>query len=304
MIKLVGLFLGVLFIFMISCKSQLSIQQDLSGFNDKLDGKIVEQVIYDLDSPVKDNIEIYQIQYLSDGLKVVAFIIKPKKIIGQLPVIIYNRGGNSDFGKIDDQRLMGFSYIAHQSGMVVIASQYRGTNPGEGKDEYGGKDVNDVLNLIPLIQSLSFTDTNNIFMIGNSRGGIMTYRAIQEGFKINAAIVMSSPSDLTKWYNERETMLKNVLKELIGGSPIDLPVEYQKRSVINWYDKLNVPLLIFHGENDQRVNYLHAKILSEEMEKANIEHKFILYPDDDHGLSKNRQNVDREIKMWIDKYRK
>ena len=33
---------------------------------------------------------------------------------------------------------------------VVVTNQYRGNDEGEGKEEFGGKDINDVLNLIPV----------------------------------------------------------------------------------------------------------------------------------------------------------
>ena len=41
---------------------------------------------------------------------------------------------------------------------MVVASQYRGNAGGEGKEEFGGKDVNDVLNLLPLLESLPKAD--------------------------------------------------------------------------------------------------------------------------------------------------
>jgi len=46
-----------------------------------------------------DSIEMNWITYLSDGLKVSGLLVKPK-IPGNYPCIIYNRGGNRDFGKL------------------------------------------------------------------------------------------------------------------------------------------------------------------------------------------------------------
>jgi len=118
-------------------------------------------------------------EYLSDGLRVVGLIVKPKKE-GKYPVVIYNRGGHMEGGKIDVKELLGLSMFARQE-YVVIASQYRGNDGGEGKEEYGGADINDVLNLIPLAKSLPFTDGDRIVMYGASWGGLMTYLAIKGG---------------------------------------------------------------------------------------------------------------------------
>ena len=54
---------------------------------------------------------------------------------------------------------------------MVLASQYRGNDGGQGKEEFGGSDINDVLNLIPLAESISFMNADRIVMLGFSRGG-------------------------------------------------------------------------------------------------------------------------------------
>lgn len=84
--------------------------------------------------------ECRRITYLNDGLKVVGFIWKPQDTAGkQFPLIIFNRGGNREFGKLTPWFHLGFyAYVSH--GFVVIASQYRGNDGGEGREEYGGVD--------------------------------------------------------------------------------------------------------------------------------------------------------------------
>jgi len=48
------------------------------------------------------------------------------------------------------------------------------------------------MNIIPLVKSLGFIDMNNLFMYGESRGGMMTYQAIKRDFPVNAAAVLST----------------------------------------------------------------------------------------------------------------
>ncbi|HEV8487233.1 MAG TPA: hypothetical protein VGV87_27040 [Blastocatellia bacterium] len=49
--------------------------------------------------------ECLRIKYMSDGLKVVGFIWKPKNTEGKkLPLIIVNHGGNSETGKLTPGR--------------------------------------------------------------------------------------------------------------------------------------------------------------------------------------------------------
>src|SRR5687768_5367274 len=106
--------------------------------------------------------ECQTIKYISDGLKIAGFIWKPKNTAGKkFPLVIVNRGGNPTLGILTPQ---SFYYPYVTSGFVVIGSQYRGADGGDGKDEFGGEDVNDVLNLIPLARSLGYVDMNNVFM--------------------------------------------------------------------------------------------------------------------------------------------
>jgi dipeptidyl aminopeptidase/acylaminoacyl peptidase len=90
-----------------------------------------------------------RIAYRSGGLRIVGFIYKPKHTTGRkLPAIIFNRGGTADFGAIEPEELVTFYFWAKE-GFVVLASNYRGGGGSEGVDEWGGRDVDDVMNLMP-----------------------------------------------------------------------------------------------------------------------------------------------------------
>ena len=130
-----------------------------------------------------NNINIYAITYLSDGLKVKGFLVKPKKE-GKYPCVIYNRGGNRNFGSLKIAHgVFTLGRLANE-GYVIIASQYRGNEGGEGQEEFGGKDVNDVTNLIDVVKEIPEADSTRIGMYGWSRGGMMTYLALTKTDKI------------------------------------------------------------------------------------------------------------------------
>ena len=275
----------------------LYIQQDISVLKGR-NGEIVEQKQLRLDSEFKDRIDCYKIRYLSDGLEVVGFIFKPKKSDSKLPVLIFNRGGNREYGKIQKRGLKYLSSIASNN-YVVLASQYRGNDGGQGREQFGGTDVNDVLDLIPLAKSLQFTDSNNIFMLGYSRGGMMTYLALKYGAQINAAVVVSGMTDIWRWYEERDDV-RYLLGQLVG---LDLE-EYHKRSVVYWPEKINVPLLIMHGKRDNKVNYKQSAELSKKLKELGKDHELIFFPKGNHGLTKNKPERDAKIFEWFDKYKK
>ena len=118
---------------------------------------------------ILDSTKVSRIVYLSDGLQVEGFVAEPKKS-GKYPCIIFCRGGGGEFTPIDIFTLTLLSEFASK-GYIVIASQYRGMPKCEGLDEFGGKDVNDVLNLIPILEKWQNADATKIGMYGVSRGG-------------------------------------------------------------------------------------------------------------------------------------
>ena len=155
------------------------------------DGKLIDDVVMEFretalaqietDFPgtrdILKSVQLHHITYLSDGLKVKGYLAAPKKG-GRLPCVIFNRGGNREFGALRSGRAAALLGRVANWGYVVVASQYRGNDGGEGREEFGGADVNDVLNLMPLLQSWPQADASRIGMYGWSRGGMMTYLAL------------------------------------------------------------------------------------------------------------------------------
>lgn len=293
--------------------------QDLSMLKNS-NGKIVKIEYYDFDKNIEEKLHeleqenykkgfdflqkhynYYRMEYLSDGLKVVGFIVKPKKE-GKYPVIIYNRGGHKEIGKID---VKGFAYLTTlaEKGYVVIASQYRGNDGGEGKDEFGGTDVNDVLHLVSLAKSLPFTHADQIVMCGGSRGGLMTYLAIKEGADIKAAVVYCGVTDLIQSYNESYHGMKDELEDMIGGTPEEKKEEYIKRSAYYWPEAINTPVLIIHGKYDFNVRVSQAEKLAERLKELNKTYKLIIY-NSDHNLNflSTNEELHQEMFNWFDKY--
>ncbi len=263
------------------------------------DGKLVNlKPIYS-----DDKIEIHDITYMSDGLKVKGCLAQPKAP-GIYPATIWNRGGNREYGLVRPLVLRPYA----KNGYIAVASQYRGNGGGEGREEFGGADVNDVLNLIPLLKSMPNVAADKIGMGGYSRGGMMTYIALKEQTlrgtdDIKAACTVGGVSDLFITAKERRDMLTNVLIPLIGGGPSKMPEEYEARSAVYWADKINVPLLIQHGETDWRVSVEQTQKLAQELYKHGKIYKLTTYPGDDHGLSGHNGGLP-EILAWLDHYLK
>lgn len=262
-------------------------------------GHIVSVMKVSVDDQYKNTIEAYRIEYLVDGLRVVGFIVKPKKKNEErLPILIYNRGGNREYGKIDEERLVRLASYASKK-YIVLASQYRGNDGGEGKEAFGGEDVRDIFALSTLADKLPYADCRRKVMFGHSRGGMMAYICIKLGIDIKAAAVVGAPSNL--FHRPQAFPMERVHSELIGNKESE-KWKFEDRSAIYWPEKITIPLLIQHGEKDSRVAVEDSIELAKLLTEHKKEHKLIVYPDGNHKLSNYESERDQEIFKWFEKY--
>ncbi len=281
------------------------------------------------------NVEVFKIQYKSgeDQLRIHGYLVIPKGI-GNAPCVIYNRGGNNkddynstgddDFGHMNDQ--FACNVLADvalrngediQGGFVVIASQYRGFGQDGGQhptdvDEFGGRDVEDVLNLIKLLDNFESgayrrtvdrgvnppvnlagsIDPSRIAMFGWSRGGMMTYLALRrlrersQQHKIKTAIVGAGLADLFDSEMRRPGLATGVHQPLIPCYDDNRHQVLKDRSAVFWADQLprDIPILLLHGTADSAVDISQARRMYVELHRHTREHAAIFVEGVDHGF--------------------
>jgi dipeptidyl aminopeptidase/acylaminoacyl peptidase len=280
------------------------------------DGRIISQASYHIaDSSIKqwqktvpdlssilNSINIYSIAYSSDGLKVTGYFSEPKKE-GKYPVIIYNRGGNRNFGALSDGQIIRILSIVSSWGYICIASQYRGNGGGQGREEFGGEEVHDILNLIPCLNAIKKADTSRIGMWGWSRGGMMTYLALTKTNKIKAAVVSSGMADAFETTKRRPEM-DTVFSELAPGYFLNRDSVLRARSAVYWVDKIcsTTPLLIITGSADWRVSADEQMEMVDTLYKLKRPVRFQLFEGGQHNLSEFFNEVNETTKLFFDKY--
>lgn len=252
----------------------------------------------------KENLTCENIRYKVGEALVYGFVIKPKNITGKIPTIIYNRGGNGNYGAVIFGSMFGELFPLADRGFVIIGSQYRGTFTDNTKlDEFGGEDVNDVVALMDVLPQVKGADVNRIGMYGFSRGGMQTHLAVKKMPYIKAIAIGAGDVDAKKELDFRPEM-ENVYKLRIPNYAADKEAQLANRSVITWADRLSrdMPILLFHGELDKRVSVENSKSFSKALDEYKIPHKLVLYKDDNHNLFKNRDAVLTELETWFKTY--
>lgn len=241
--------------------------------------------------------EYFALTYWSDGLRVRGFLGRPRTA-GPFPAVIFNRGGSREFGALQGWEIVPFV----EAGFVAAASQYRGNAGSEGAEELGGSDVADVLALLPLLARMPQVDSARVGMVGISRGGMMTYRALAEesrrgSHRIRAAATVGGLADLEDSLAHRAE-LRFAWAPLLGGGPDIAPAALRARSAVQWASAIEAPLLLLHGEADDRVSAEQSRRLAALLRASGRPVRLVIYPGDDHALSGSRYGLP-EILAWL-----
>ncbi len=251
-----------------------------------------------------DKVNVLRMAHISDGLFITGLMATPKKE-GKYPVILYNRGGNQDYGILFVSTLINVMAHIASEGYIVVASNYRGNSRGEGTEQFGGDDINDIANLIKSMGEIEKADTSRVGLLGVSRGAMMNYLTLKENYtsNIKAVINIGGITDLETTI-KYHPQIEDVANELIPDFKNNRKSEIEKRSAVYWANKLptSVPILILHGMKDEHVNYSQIPPFTNELDKYNIPYNCVSFKNGNHGIKEYETKVNELIKNWFERY--
>ncbi|WP_445710748.1 alpha/beta hydrolase family protein [Flavobacterium sp.] len=247
-----------------------------------------------------DSLSIENLTYPSfDSLKIKGYLIAPKNQSKKYPIIIFNRGGNGNFGIVNNQFILKFLSKIASKGYIVIGSQLRGSDGSEGNDEFGGKDIKDVESILNIAKTLKISDTTKIFQIGWSRGGITNFHLLKKTKSIKATVNIAGPSNLLNtnrkiMYKVYANRIRNYEKDSVFFTNKVSPI-FQIDSILNKRTKF----LLIHGTNDKSVNYSDSVELKTKLEESNYSPKLITIENGEHNLFEQLDHIVDSIIEWF-----
>lgn len=243
---------------------------------------------------------LWQFTYPSDGLTVGAYVYAARTPAAKKsPVIVFNRGSFVRQGFAGEMLVMAHRYA--EAGFIVVAPHYRGSNGWQGKDELGGADLHDLLNIVPALARVPGADRSRLFLAGESRGGAMVYMALREGFPARAAAVWGAFTDL---------------ESLVApGAPQEKAASYvwpdfaerrdeiiRTRSALRWAERIDVPVLIMHGSADDDIPLSQSQRMDAELTRLGKPHEFIVFEGEKHVLGGKGAERDAAALEWFRKH--
>ena len=238
--------------------------------------------------------------YPSDGLTVGAYLYRDPRA-RHAPVIVFNRGSFvRPNGFAGEMLVMANRYA--QAGFIVVAPHYRGSNGWAGKDELGGADLHDLMNIVPELAKIPGADTSHVYLSGESRGGAMVYMALRDGFPARAAAVWGAFTDLDSLVKPGAHLEK--MGHLVWP---ELDQRYEEivrtRSALLWADKISAPILIMHGGADDDMPVSQSQRMDARLTELGKPHKLIVFEGQRHVIGGRGAERDAAAVEWFEKYR-
>ena len=213
--------------------------------------------------------------------------------------------------------------LAAESGYVGVTIDYRLNQIKDGKYTYPfPAQVHDTKCAIQWLRSNAEEyqiDKDRIGAVGYSAGGhlalMLALTEASDGLegicadlnfssKVQAAVGLGPPIDLTAWYAEGQGIRGNLI-EFLGGTLEEIPAVYLKASPISYVSENDPPILSMMGELDVVFPPAQGELLDARMMEEGLTHELIVLEGKDHSyLGWGRADMLESVFEFFDLYLK
>jgi len=244
-----------------------------------------------------------------DGL----VVVPPDGANHPLPTVVLVHGG--PYGRWGQGFNLGWAswaqWLALDGYAVLLPNPRGGYGHGEAfaaavRGDVGGSDFGDIMAMVDAAIARGIADPGRLGIGGWSQGGYMAARAVTRTRRFKAAIMGAGVSD---WGTMSMTSdLPCFESEIAGGAPWDglerrRPIEL---SPIYAARDVTTPVLILHGEKDERVPLNQAIGFHRALRSASVPVEFVVYPREPHDITERNHQIDvlRRVRTWYDRWLK
>lgn len=247
-----------------------------------------------------------------DGQALDGVVIRPATPVdGPAPMVVLIHGG--PYGRsgrdLHCSPLDWGQWLA-TAGYAVLMPNYRG-GFGHGerfaasvRGDMGGAEWGDVVAAVDAAVERGIADPDRLGIGGWSQGGFLTAWAVTRTDRFKAGVMGAGVSD---W--GAMALMSDVPtfeETLAGDSPWDHagPHRGAERSPMSYASQRTSPLLILHGEKDERVPASQGTGFHRALRSQDTPVELVIYPREPHGIAERRHQQDllRRVRGWYQRW--
>jgi dienelactone hydrolase len=233
-----------------------------------------------------------------DGTEIEGILRKPSGFdpSKKYPLIIFPHGGPrvSTFLSLYSNDYMRPVHPLLAKGILILEPNYRG-GLGKGRefmnlnyDNMGIGDMWDIESGIDHLVAQGFVDETKIGSMGGSQGG---YLSAYIAMHTDRCAAVSVNAGVSSWYmyyissDSRHTIH-------LEGTPFQAESHeaYRKSAPISGIKTANTPMLLQHGDKDERISVVSAQELYRALKHKGVSTELFVLPDKGHGYFSPREN--------------
>ena len=193
-------------------------------------------------------------------------------------------------------------------GYAVLRCNVRGST-GYGKAfrrlnyrDLGGKDAQDLLAGVDQVIALGVADPQRLGITGWSYGGFLTAATLTQTDRFRAAVIGAGMVDLVSYATGHDS--PGYMPIHFGGEVWEVADLLLERSPITRIDRITTPVLILHGEEDQRVPVWQGYEFYNALIRRGCPAEMVVYPHTGHVPSDPKLLLDvmDRILAWMNAY--
>lgn len=245
-----------------------------------------------------------------DGTPVHGWLYRPASARPDVPcpAIVYPHGGPTS---VTGDEWDGVAQFFVDKGYAWFAINFRGSTT-YGRDferanhgVWGVADTYDCLAAYDHLAGLDWIDPTRVAIFGASYGSYMALHSVVDdpNHRFRCAVAKYGDCDiLTSW--AQGDLVGRLDLERMMGHPRGARTEYTAGSPIHRIAHLAVPLLVAHGERDERVHPRQSRELVDALRREGKQFEYITYPTEGHGLLRPEPflHFHRRLERFLDWY--
>jgi dipeptidyl aminopeptidase/acylaminoacyl peptidase len=232
---------------------------------------------------------------------------------GPFPGVVLNHGYIDPALYVSGQGMPREQAALAGAGFVVLHTDYRGH---AGSDDTGPLDLEsrlgytrDTIAAVRALRALDSVDPERVAMVGRSMGGGVTLNAlVVEPGIVDAAVVYASVSssfedNFRRWTVPGRPDRARAVEERWGTAE-DEPEKWAALSARTYFDRVEAPVLMHHGTDDESCPYPWAVATRDALRRAGADVWLVTYRGEHHTFGPRWQDaMDRTIDFLRDELR-